>query len=168
MTRSRSNSSLLSQDERGSVMLESCVAFVPVFLGFLGLCHAIDSVTHDIIVRRAAAAAARAAVVVLPDDGVHYADPHNRAVHCFVGGRKAAIESAARAILRASPSFAEQILVTVSGEFSAGSTLTAHVAADYTCLLGLLRPLCGVDGKRRFMASATLPYQFAAYSYGDR
>jgi hypothetical protein len=155
----------LRRDERGSVMLETSIAFVTVVAGFVCLCQLADLYVHELIVSRAASAAARAAVVVLPDDGAHYGDPTQRTLHRFVGARKVAIEAAARAVLQASSSFAPDASVTLAGERRAGALLTAHVAVRYGCSLRIWNPVCGSAGTRVLRASASLPYQSAAYDY---
>jgi hypothetical protein len=156
------------RDQRGSVMLETFIALVPVTLGFAWLCQISDLYMHELIVARAASAAARAAVVVLPDDGAHYSDPANLTLHRCVGARKAAIEAAARAVLRASSSFAPELSLSVSGAERADGVITAHVAAQYACALRVWNPACGNARSRVLRASVSLPYQFASYRYPDR
>jgi hypothetical protein len=156
------------RDQRGSVMLETVIALVPVTLGFVWLCQITDLYMHELIVARAASAAARAAVVVLPDDGAHYGDPANLTLHRCVGARKAAIEAAARAVLQASPNFGHELSLRLSGAERADGVITAHVAAQYACGLRVWNPACGNARSRVLRASASLPYQFAAYGYPDR
>jgi hypothetical protein len=146
-------------DTRGAVMLEALIAFVPILLGFTALCQLSDRFVHELIVGRAAAAAARAAIVILPDDGAHYADPHNLTLHRFSGARKTEIERAARAVLAASPSFSN-VAVAVSGEFKPGTLATAQVRADYRGLFSARA--------QQLNASVSLPYQFATYHYASR
>ena len=148
----------MRRDTRGAVMLEALIAFTPILLGFTFMCQLSDRFVHELIVGRAAAAAVRAAVVILPDDGAHYADPHNRTLHRFSGARKAEIERAAHAVLVASPSFSN-VTVSVSGRFRPDTLATARVDAEYRGLFAARM--------QRLNASVSLPYQFAAYLYAS-
>ncbi|HET8939288.1 MAG TPA: polymorphic toxin-type HINT domain-containing protein [Polyangiales bacterium] len=89
------------KDQRGVVYLETLVAFVPVFLFFLGTLQVADAGAAHLIVKHAATVAARAAVVVLPDDGVYYNDKDNEQIHQFTGLRRDDIEHAADLVLGA-------------------------------------------------------------------
>lgn len=62
-----------SADARGSVMLEFLLAFVPIFLLFLGTIQLALLAVAALVVQHAAVAGARSAVVVLPDDPRFYA-----------------------------------------------------------------------------------------------
>jgi len=59
-------------DARGAVMLEFLLAFVPVFVLFLGLLQLVLLGVADLVVRHAAITGVRAAVVVLYDDPAYY------------------------------------------------------------------------------------------------
>jgi Flp pilus assembly protein TadG len=91
------------RDQRGVVYVETLIAFLPVFLFFLGTLQIADLSAAHIIVRHAATVAARAAVVVMPDDGRHYNDENNELIHAYEGARRADIEHAADIILGANP-----------------------------------------------------------------
>jgi hypothetical protein len=60
-------------DRRGVVMLEFLLAFVPIFVLFLGLLQLALLEVADLVVRHAAVAGARSASVVLYDDPQYYA-----------------------------------------------------------------------------------------------
>lgn len=63
----------LTKDARGAVMVEFLVAFVPVFVLFLGSVQLLLIAVADLVVRHAAITGARAAVVVLSDEARFYA-----------------------------------------------------------------------------------------------
>lgn len=155
-----------ARDERGAIFVETVIALVPVLLMFALACQMIDFYVHELIAQRAAAAAVRAAVVVLPDAGVYYGDADDRLLDRFTGERKRAVEAAALAVLRASPSFQPHSLqLSVSGRGARGSTLGLTLAADYNCVLPNVRLLCGFDRKLTLRAEARLAYQGASYAY---
>lgn len=60
------------RDERGVVMLEFLLAFLPIFVLFLGLLQLALLEVADLVVRHAAVAGARSASVVLYDDPQYY------------------------------------------------------------------------------------------------
>jgi hypothetical protein len=158
--------SALFHAQRGSLMLESFVASVPVWLGFVLLCQVTDLYAHRLIVQRAAAAAARAAVVVLPDAGVHYGDPLDRSRDRFSGERKRAVTAAVTMLLSASSSFDPSTTqLELEGSFTPGSQATVRLSTQYSCVLSSVRLLCGLDGKMQLSAEARLAYQGATYSY---
>ena len=151
-------------DRRGHALLELLVALLPLSLMLVVLLQTIDRQLHELIVRHAARAAVRSAVVVLPDDGIHYGDPRNRALNRFVGGRKAAIEADARAVLRASSAL-ELRALQVWGSFLPGGVATVSVVAVSSCLFGRWSLMCGSGGTARVSARASLPYQATLYPY---
>jgi len=159
----------LRADQRGALMLEALIAFVPVLLLCAAMCQTCDAYAHRLIVQRAAAAAARAAVVILPDDGARYGDPGQRAVNRLVGARKRAVEAAALSLLHASRQLsARSSQLEVTGSFQPGSATIVHLTVDYTCLLPGLPLICGRSGKLQLRASAQLTYQGARYRYQER
>jgi len=156
----------LLHDQRGALMLEAFIAALPVLLLFVLLCQTSDLYVHQLIVQRAANAAARAAVVVLPDDGRRYGDPDNSLVDRYAGGRKHAVEQAARSVLRASPSLsASAATLELTGPFEPHTAAEARLSTEYTCLLGRVPLICGRGGKLRLSARARLTYQGAHYLY---
>ncbi|MGD8858902.1 MAG: TadE/TadG family type IV pilus assembly protein [Myxococcales bacterium] len=64
--------SSLARETRGAVMVETLIAFVPLFILFLGILQLALLAAARLVVSHAAAAGARAAVVVLDDDPRHY------------------------------------------------------------------------------------------------
>ena len=158
--------SALGLDRRGSVILESLSALVPVSVFFVVLCQLMDLYVHRLLLQRAASAAVRAAVVVLPDDGAHYGDPDNHALHRFMGGRKAAVEAAAGLVMAASPSFrAQTTQLRRHRQPGRSSELQLDLFAEYSCFLPTVGLICGLDGKLQLHARARLAYQGADYVY---
>ncbi|MCS6799546.1 MAG: pilus assembly protein [Myxococcota bacterium] len=69
----------LRQDARGAAYVEFLIAFIPLFVMFLGMLQAAMMYAAQLVVQHAANRAARAAVVVLPDDPARYdGDPVNQ------------------------------------------------------------------------------------------
>lgn len=159
----------LARDQRGGLMLEALIAFVPVLLLFVALCQTCDAYAHRLIVQRAAAAAVRAAVVILPDDGARYGDPRQREVNQLTGERKRAVEAAAQHMLGASSQFSTRSSqIDVSGSFQPGTQTAVQLEVDYHCIMPGLPMICGRDGTLRLRAAAQLTYQGARYRYPER
>lgn len=75
------------RDTRGAAYVEFLIAFIPVFLLFLGMLQAALLYGANLVVSHAATSAARSAVVVLPDDPRRYGDePVNVVDYSGVGG----------------------------------------------------------------------------------
>jgi len=160
---------VLRRDQRGVLLLEAFIAFVPVMLLFTALCQTCDLFAHQFIVQRAAAAAARAAVVILPDDGARYDDPAQSSLNKLEGERKRAVEAAALSLLGASRQLAlDTSQVAVRGRFQPGTRTDVELSVDYTCLMRGVPLLCGRSGKLRLSAAARLTYQGARYLYPER
>jgi hypothetical protein len=62
------------RDEKGAAYVEFLMAFVPLFILFLGIAQVSLLFGARLVVEHAAERAARAAAVVLPDDPRHYDD----------------------------------------------------------------------------------------------
>lgn len=62
----------LASDERGAAYVEFLIAFIPLFIMFLGMVQMSLMYAGDLVVQHAASRAARAAVVVLDDDPQYY------------------------------------------------------------------------------------------------
>ncbi len=62
----------LLPDERGAAYVEFLIAFIPLFIMFLGMVQMSLMYAGDLVVQHAASRAARAAVVVLDDDPQYY------------------------------------------------------------------------------------------------
>ncbi len=74
-------------------MVEFLLAFVPVFICFLGCVQLVFLAAADLVVRHSAVTGVRAAIVVLADDPRYYADEHVRTIAAS-GKRMAAIRTA--------------------------------------------------------------------------
>lgn len=150
------------RDQRGAVYLETLIAFVPVFVFFLGTLQLADASVAQLIVQHASTTAARAAVVVLPDDGAYYDDRPNADLNAFVGARRLDVERAADLILRANPR------LHVNGanvrlnqrSYADRDDLIATVESRYRCLVPAL---CG--GGIDLHAESKLVYQGAKFVY---
>lgn len=69
-----------SNDERGAAYVEFLIAFIPLFIMFLGMVQMSLMYAGDLVVQHAASRAARAAVVVLDDDPQYYDGAERRTV----------------------------------------------------------------------------------------
>ncbi len=155
----------------GAIYVEFLIAFLPLFVLFLGLVQLFDlSVTH-VIASHAAQVTARAAVVVLPDDPAYY---DGVAVGKPEGKRKAAIVSAAMQTLKAARSVSEVKVTLHDG--SAGDAEKASFGRDdlvrvrldvrYQCRVPLVsKMVCGSNDLRRLRVEASLPNQGAEFAY---
>lgn len=70
-------------DERGAAYVEFLIAFIPLFIMFLGMVQMSLMYAGDLVVQHAASRAARAAVVVLDDDPRYYDGAERRTVSSF-------------------------------------------------------------------------------------
>lgn len=153
----------LAHDARGSVYVETFIAFLPVFVFFLATLQLADASVAQLVVDHASAAAARAAVVVLPDDGQFYEDRDQAYLDKFDKLRRDDVELAADLILRANPRLeAAAPNVNLTGSFSDRYDVVATVTARYGCLLP---GLCG--GGWFMKGTAALVYQGAKFTYDD-
>ena len=62
----------LLRDTSGATYVEFIMAFIPLFIMFLGMLQAALLYSANLVVTHAANTAARAAIVVLPDDPAEY------------------------------------------------------------------------------------------------
>ncbi|MCA9607100.1 MAG: pilus assembly protein [Myxococcales bacterium] len=69
-----------SDGERGAAYVEFLIAFIPLFIMFLGMVQMSLMYAGDLVVQHAASRAARAAVVVLDDDPRYYDGAERRTV----------------------------------------------------------------------------------------
>ncbi len=77
----------LARDDRGATYVEFLIAFIPVFILFLGMIQGALLYGANLAVSHAATSAARSAVVVLPDDPRLYDDePVNVVDYSGTGG----------------------------------------------------------------------------------
>lgn len=87
---------LVISDVRGAAYVEFLLAFIPLFIMFLGMVQMALMYAGDLVVQHAASRAARAAVVVLDDDPQYYDGQDRLSVS---GGGVASTEDAISAIL---------------------------------------------------------------------
>lgn len=78
--RARGADGRLLADDTGAVMLEFLMAFVPLFVLFLGVTQLALLAAAELVVRHAAIAGVRAAAVVLDDDPRHYDGAPRRSI----------------------------------------------------------------------------------------
>jgi hypothetical protein len=171
-------------------MLEFLVAFVPVFVLFLGLLQLVLLAAADLVVRHAAILGVRAAVVVLFDDPAFYAGSAQGDARDTPGeaSRIAAIRRAVHAPLAALAPGASEVsgaATTVAfpsapeaadllEDLSQAQTITVRVTRRVPCAI----PLAGwLLCKRRRLSShaelplallqaeASMPAQAAPYPY---
>jgi Flp pilus assembly protein TadG len=139
------------RDERGAAVAEMAVVFPVVFTFFLGTYMLAYLFAADLIVERSASAAARAASVYMADSATFYTDHDNRLGY---------VREAARRVLFASPALdPESVRVTLTGQESGASMLTANVHANFECGVFIVSFLCGLDHRVVLHASASMPYQ---------
>jgi hypothetical protein len=87
----------LVSDARGAAYVEFLLAFIPLFILFLGMTQMSLMYAGDLVVQHAASRAARAAVVVLDDDPEYYGGQERLSIS---GPGVASTEDAIGAILR--------------------------------------------------------------------
>jgi hypothetical protein len=148
------------EDARGVVYLETLVAFMPVFMFFLGTLQLADLSVAHLIVQHASSTAARAAVVVLPDDGAYYEDHENSQVHQYTGLRRADVELAADLVMQASPRLSLTSVELDKQSYTQRDDLTATVKARYQCLIATF---CGAG--IALESKSQLVYQGAQFIY---
>jgi Flp pilus assembly protein TadG len=156
----------------GAIYVEFLIAFLPVFVMFLGAVQLADLHQANLVVAHAAQMTTRAAVVVLPDDPQYYNDVE---VGSATGKRREDIMKAAHMSLQASRSLSE---VRVTFPSTAGGTddlntikrddlVRVQLQARFQCRVPLVNHLiCGAQsGMRTITAEAALPNQGASFSY---
>jgi hypothetical protein len=160
----------LIDDARGVLLIEALMVYVPVALFFFLTWQIGELAAADLVLARAATAASREAVVVLPDDPRAYA---GEAVLDAQGvRRRAAIESAARSVLSAAPSF-DQGSLELELELAAGPNpdvlvLETRLRADFRCTGGGLSFIvCGASSRRALRAAARDVVHSARYAYSS-
>jgi hypothetical protein len=92
-----SESEVALSDTSGVVYVEFLMAFMPVFLLFLGVAQLVLLFAADLVVRHATVRATRAAIVIADDDPLHYAEGDRRGV---IGGREATADDVMQALAR--------------------------------------------------------------------
>jgi anti-anti-sigma regulatory factor len=101
----------LRRAQRGAVLLEFLVVFMPLVLLFVGVWQASEVYAAQLVLARASSAAGRAASVVFPDNPQFYGGAPQDS---FDGERKADVTLAAGLSLAASPHFTKDFSATLN------------------------------------------------------
>ncbi len=159
------------RDQRGAIMVEFLIAFLPLFVFFECIIQLTGLTVAKMVIQHSAYVAARAAVVVLPDDPKYYGGTQ---LGVFDGQRRDEIQRAAAIPLTAVRSLVHarvSVQQTASRRGNAtgftGQRISVRVQADYRCFVPLASIIvCGSSsGERTLTAEASLPYQGAPYPY---
>jgi Flp pilus assembly protein TadG len=162
----------LRRDAKGAVYVEFLIVFLPLFVLFMSLVQFAFVEVANLVTKHAAVTAARAAIVVLPDDPAFYEEvPVNKPT----GGRKEAIEAAAKARLMAVaviPTMEVKFPSAPGAEdektqFAQDDTVRVRVEFDYDCKIPIgNRFVCDLFSlHKKLKAEAALPLQGAGYEY---
>lgn len=158
-------------DARGAIYVEFLIAFMPVFVMFLGLVQLADLHQASVIVGHSAIMAARSAVVVLHDDPQYYG---NAEIGKPTGQRLDDIKRAAMTPLLASRSITQykvNLPASAGGsdtksEFTRDELVRVRVQAQFHCRVPLVGTLvCGSKSMKTLAAEAALPNHGVSYSY---
>lgn len=162
----------LVRDTRGAVYVEFLIVFLPLFVLFMSLVQFAFVEVANLVTKHAAVTAARAAIVVLPDDPAYY---EKVPVNQPKGGRKEAIEAAAKARLMAvavGPSVEVKFPVAPGSDdektqFAQDDVVRVRVEFDYKCGIPIgARFVCNLlTQHKKLKAEAALPMQGAGYEY---
>jgi hypothetical protein len=157
--------------DAGAIYVEFLLAFLPLFILFLGLVQLFDLHVANVIANHAAQVTARAAVVVLPDDPAYY---DNVAIGKPDGKRKDAIVSAATQVLKAARSVTEVKVSFLDGngggaekaQFGRDDLVKVKLEVRYQCRVPLVsKMVCGTNDIRRLIVEASMPNQGAEFTY---
>ena len=160
-----------SRASAGAIYVEFLLAFLPLFIFFLGLVQLFDLHVANVIANHAAQLTARAAVVVLPDDPAYYDGVE---VGKPEGKRKTAIVSAAMQTLAAARSVSEVKVTFHDGSgsdaekasFSRDDLVRVRLDVRFQCRVPLVsKMVCGSNDLRRLRVEASLPNQGAEFTY---
>lgn len=127
---------LIQRDARGAVYVEFLIAFMPLFVLFLGICQVSLLVVARVVVSHAAFNAARAAIVVLDDDPRYYRNAPRGVVSTSggnqLGPRMQAIRTAGMAPLKILAPGAEALMTPGKNVAAAITpmTLAQSMASD--------------------------------------
>lgn len=149
----------LRRTQRGAVLIEFLVVFMPMALLFVGVWQVCELYAAQLVLARASSAAGRAASVVLPDNPDFYGGAPQDVLE---GQRKADVELAAGMILAASPHFTKKFAVKVSNvpQRDFGS-IEVTVSAELDCRG--LRLLCPWADTLAISATSNHAYHGAGY-----
>jgi hypothetical protein len=154
----------------GAIYVEFLLAFMPLFVLFLGIVQLFDLDVTWIIANHAAQLAARTAVVVLPDDPSYY---DGAEVNHPTGKRRDAIRSAAMQALKAARS-ATEVRLTFPESAGGGGDKTAlqrddlvrvHLDVRFQCRVPLVSKMVCPNGPRVLATEAAMPLQGAEFTY---
>lgn len=161
----------LIKDIRGAVYVEFLIAFMPVFIMFLGLIQLADLHQANIIVNHSAMMAVRSAVVILHDNPSYY---DNVEVGKPTGKRLDEIKRAAMMPLLASRSITEykvNLPAQAGGEdtqqkIERDDMVRVRVEAHFECRVPLVNKLmCGAKSLKTISAESVLPNHGMSYTY---
>ncbi len=155
--------SSLKEDQRGAVMVEFLIAFLPIFFSFWCILQSAGVYSAKLVVMHSAYLGARAAGVVLADDPKNYGGV---GVYSNSGKRKGDIEKAVLMGLIANGSLqttAADIKITGSGR---RGMATVEVSVPYRCGLPVAdKVVCGLGGMTILKSKASFAIHGADYTY---
>jgi Flp pilus assembly protein TadG len=162
----------LRHDARGAVYVEFLIVFLPLFVLFMSLVQFAFVEVANLVTKHAAVTAVRAAIVVLPDDPAYY---EKAPINKPTGGRKDAIEAAAKARLMAVavlPSVEVKFPVAPGAtdektQYAQDDIVRVRVEFDYKCGIPIgARFVCDLlTQHKKLKAEAAMPMQGAGYEY---
>jgi hypothetical protein len=162
----------LVRDTRGAVYVEFLIVFLPMFVLFMSLVQFAFVEVANLVTKHAAVTAVRAAIVVLPDDPAYY---EKAPVNKPTGGRKEAIEAAARARLLAVatlPMLEVKFPVAPGAsdektQYAQDDVVRVRIEFDYKCGIPIgARFVCNLLTQHKTLkAEAAMPLQGAGYEY---
>ena len=147
---------------RGAVYVEFLIAFLPMFFFFLSLVQLMFVQAANLMVKNAAVKAARAAVVVLHDDPKFYGGV---AMGSFSGGRKNAIEVAAKLPLVPLGLDAATTKVVMNSSYGRDELVKVTVEVNYTCKVPWGRFTVCTAGRKKLVGEAAMPNQGAEFTF---
>jgi hypothetical protein len=153
----------LRSDQRGAVLVEFAVAFMPLMITFLSFVQLQQMATARLVMKHSAVVGARAAAVISNKAGNTPDQPP--------GGNEAEIQAGVRAALGPWKTSMSNVQVTVDDTSSCADPfgmVSVTVAADYKCTVPLSSLfMCGLGGTHAFKAmTARFPHQGARFQEG--
>jgi hypothetical protein len=157
---------------RGAIYVEFLLAFLPLFVLFLGIVQLFDLNVANVIANHAVQLAARTAAVVLHDDPSYY---DGAELGKPSGKRRDAVMSAAQQVLKAARSVSEVKVSfpdgpgsdTEKSSFGRDDLVRVRLDVRYQCRVPLVaRMVCDAQTTLRTLrVEAALPNQGADYAY---
>ena len=153
----------LKDDERGAVMVEFLIAFLPIFFSFWCILQSAGLYSAKLVVMHSAYLGARGAGVVLADDPKNYGGEDQFAAK---GKRNDAIKKAVMRGLIANGSLQTTTAdIKVSGTGRRGIA-TVEVSVRYRCGLPVAdKVVCGLGGSKVLKSKASFAIHGADYKY---